>query len=58
MREDLARLGQQGPWGAVIYTTASELAPRDVLEGARALEPVARKYVYISTVNAYRGWPD
>ncbi|MEW2132982.1 NAD-dependent epimerase/dehydratase family protein [Streptomyces sp. NPDC005435] len=58
VRGDLVRLAQQGPWDAVVDTSASELAPRDVLAGARALEPVARKYVYISTVNAYRGWPD
>ncbi len=34
------------------------MAPRDVLAGARALQPVAERYVYVSTVNAYRGWPD
>ncbi|WP_342211063.1 MULTISPECIES: NAD-dependent epimerase/dehydratase family protein [unclassified Streptomyces] len=34
------------------------MAPRDVLAGARLLEPVAGRYVYVSTVNAYRGWPD
>ena len=55
---DILRLGQQGPWDAVIDTSASELAPRDVLAGAKALESVAGRYVYISTVNAYRGWPD
>lgn len=55
--DDLAKLACQGPWDAVIDTSASELAPRDVLAGARILEPVAGKYVFISTVNAYRGWP-
>lgn len=55
---DLARLAQHGPWDAVVDTSSSELAPRDVLEGARALRPVAGRYVYVSTVNAYRGWPD
>lgn len=55
---DLLRLGGQGPWDAVIDTSASELAPRDVLAGAQVLEPAADRYVYISTVNAYRGWPD
>ncbi|WP_330237987.1 hypothetical protein [Streptomyces sp. NBC_00525] len=39
-------------------TSASEMAPRDVLAGARLLEPVTGRYVYVSTVNAYRGWPD
>ncbi|MEU5839381.1 NAD-dependent epimerase/dehydratase family protein [Streptomyces diacarni] len=56
--DDLLRLAQHGPWDAVIDTSASELAPRDVFAGAEALESVADKYVYISTVNAYRGWPD
>ncbi|MFJ6571210.1 NAD-dependent epimerase/dehydratase family protein [Streptomyces sp. NPDC091292] len=56
--EDLAALAGHGPWDAVIDTSASELAPRDVLAGAEVLEPVAGRYVYVSTVNAYRGWPD
>ncbi|MFJ6609099.1 NAD-dependent epimerase/dehydratase family protein [Streptomyces sp. NPDC091289] len=56
--EDLIRLAQEGPWDAVIDTSASELAPRDVLTGAESLEPVAGKYVFVSTVNAYRGWPN
>ncbi|MFE7543827.1 NAD-dependent epimerase/dehydratase family protein [Streptomyces platensis] len=58
VQEDLVALAQNGPWDAVIDTSASELAPRDVLAGAKALEPVAGKYVYVSTVNAYRGWPN
>ncbi|AYV32885.1 NAD dependent epimerase/dehydratase family protein (plasmid) [Streptomyces sp. ADI95-16] len=53
---DLARLAAEGPWDAVVDTSASEMAPRDVLAGVRALEPVAGRYVYVSTVNAYRGW--
>ncbi|GAQ58053.1 NAD-dependent epimerase/dehydratase family protein [Streptomyces acidiscabies] len=55
---DVAKLAGHGPWDAVVDTSASELAPRDVLAGARALESVAGRYVYVSTVNAYRGWPD
>ncbi|MFH9439208.1 NAD-dependent epimerase/dehydratase family protein [Streptomyces rochei] len=55
---DLARLASEGPWDAVVDTSASEMAPRDVLAGARVLEPVAGRYVYVSTVNAYRGWPN
>ncbi|MFF3159100.1 NAD-dependent epimerase [Streptomyces sp. NPDC057910] len=39
-------------------TSASELAPRDVLAGAAALEAVSGRYVYVSTVNAYVGWPN
>ncbi|MGH4028790.1 NAD-dependent epimerase/dehydratase family protein [Actinomycetota bacterium Odt1-20B] len=56
--DDLSKLALHGPWDAVIDTSASELASRDVLAGAKALEPVVTRYVYISTVNAYRGWPD
>ncbi|MFM9371902.1 NAD-dependent epimerase/dehydratase family protein [Streptomyces sp. Da 82-17] len=58
VRSDVAELASHGPWDAVIDTSASELAPRDVLAGAQALAPVAGRYVYISTVNAYRGWPN
>ncbi|MFI1179931.1 NAD-dependent epimerase/dehydratase family protein [Streptomyces sp. NPDC020799] len=55
---DLVRLAGEGPWDAVVDTSSSALAPRDVLAGARAVESVAGRYVYVSTVNAYRGWPD
>ncbi|MEU3960148.1 NAD-dependent epimerase/dehydratase family protein [Streptomyces buecherae] len=54
---DLAALSRHGPYDAVIDTSASELAPRDVLAGARSLEPVTGTYVFVSTVNAYRDWP-
>lgn len=54
---DLERLATHGPWDAVIDTSSSSLAPCHVLAGARALVPVAKRYVYVSTVNAYRGWP-
>ncbi|MFD7450386.1 NAD-dependent epimerase/dehydratase family protein [Kitasatospora sp. NPDC059827] len=55
--EDLARLAEHGPWDAVIDTSASALSSRDVLAGARALEPVANRYIYVSTVAVYEGWP-
>ncbi|MFJ6380125.1 NAD-dependent epimerase/dehydratase family protein [Kitasatospora sp. NPDC092039] len=55
--DDLARLAERGPWDAVIDTSASALSSRDVLAGARALEPVANRYVYVSTVAVYEGWP-
>ncbi|MEN8654334.1 NAD-dependent epimerase/dehydratase family protein [Streptomyces sp. 21So2-11] len=55
---DLGRLAEGGPWDAVIDTSASALAPRDVLAGSRHLESVAGRYVAISTVNAYRDWPN
>ncbi|MFK4184369.1 NAD-dependent epimerase/dehydratase family protein [Streptomyces sparsogenes] len=55
---DLQRLAAQGPWDAVVDTSASELAPRDVLAGAEILQEVAGRYVYVSTVSVYEGWPD
>lgn len=58
VHEDLVRLAEQGPWDAVVDTSAGELPPRDVLAGARLLEPVAGRYIFTSTVNAYRGWPN
>ncbi len=56
--DDVARLATHGPWDAVVDTSASELTPRTVLQGAQALAPVAGRYVYTSTVSVYRGWPD
>lgn len=55
--EDLAQLSSHGPWDAVVDTSSAALAPKDVLTGARALKSAAERYVYVSTVNAYRGWP-
>ncbi|MEV6512921.1 NAD-dependent epimerase/dehydratase family protein [Streptomyces sp. NPDC051642] len=55
---DLLRLAEYGPWDAVVDTSASALAPKDVLAGAKALESVTGQYVYVSTVSAYQGWPD
>lgn len=57
VHSDLKRLADAGEWDAVIDTSSADFAPRWVLAGARALEPVSRRYVYVSTVNAYRGWP-
>ncbi|MGP4113617.1 NAD-dependent epimerase/dehydratase family protein [Streptomyces sp. 4N509B] len=56
--DDLERLAAEGPWDAVIDTSSADFAPRRVLAGARALESAASRYVYVSTVNAYAGWPD
>jgi 2'-hydroxyisoflavone reductase len=53
--EDLARLADAGPWDAVVDT--SGYVPRDVLAMARALEPVVGRYVFVSTVSVYAGWP-
>ena len=52
---DLARLAGAGPWDAVVDT--SGYVPRDVLVACKHLEPVARHYVFTSTVSVYRGWP-
>ncbi|MDH6144150.1 nucleoside-diphosphate-sugar epimerase [Kitasatospora sp. GP30] len=56
--EDLARLAGEGPWDAVVDTSASELSTRTVLAGAQALAPVSGRYVYVSTVSVYEGWPN
>ncbi|MFE4977815.1 NAD-dependent epimerase/dehydratase family protein [Kitasatospora sp. NPDC056651] len=55
--DDLARLAGHGPWDAVIDTSASELSPHVVRLGARTLEPVVGRYVYVSTIAVYEGWP-
>ncbi|MDT0441226.1 NAD-dependent epimerase/dehydratase family protein [Streptomyces johnsoniae] len=57
VQSDLKRLADAGEWDAVIDTSSADFAPRWVLAGARALAPVSSRYVYVSTVNAYRGWP-
>jgi nucleoside-diphosphate-sugar epimerase len=52
---DLARLAAAGPWDAVADT--SGYVPCDVLASCEVLEPLARQYVFMSTVSVYRGWP-
>ena len=52
---DLARLSEAGPWDAVIDT--SGYVPRDVLASSERLQPAAARYVFMSTVSVYRGWP-
>jgi 2'-hydroxyisoflavone reductase len=54
--DDLRRLAGHGPWDAVIDTIG--FVPRQVLAAATALEPAAGRYVFISSVNVYTGWPD
>lgn len=54
--EDLKRLATHGPWDAVVDTIG--FVPEQVLSAATALEPVAGRYVYVSSVNVYTGWPD
>jgi 2'-hydroxyisoflavone reductase len=54
-RRDLAELADDGPWDAVVDT--SGFVPRDVLMACEVLRPVTTRYVFISTVSVYRGWP-
>lgn len=53
--DDLRRLAEAGPFDAVIDT--SSYVPRETLALARILEPVADKYVLVSTVSVYEDWP-
>ncbi|GAB2858954.1 NAD-dependent epimerase/dehydratase family protein [Actinocorallia aurea] len=52
---DLAGLARRGPWDVVVDT--SGMVPRDVLSSAQALVGSAGRYVFVSTVNVYTGWP-
>lgn len=52
---DLDRLARSGPWDVVVDT--SGYVPRESGVVARALEPVAGRFVFVSSVSAYVGWP-
>jgi len=52
---DLSQLSHLGRWDAVVDTSGH--VPGLVATAARALRPLTDRYVYISTVNAYQGWP-
>ena len=52
---DVARLASAGPWDLVVDT--SGYVPREQGVIARALEPVAGRFVFVSSVSAYVGWP-
>ncbi|MGW7067089.1 NAD-dependent epimerase/dehydratase family protein [Streptomyces sp. NPDC054855] len=54
---DLARLAGEGPWDAVVDTSSSDFPPRTVLLAASALGDAAQRWVHVSTVSVYRGWP-
>ncbi|MGQ0838190.1 NAD-dependent epimerase/dehydratase family protein [Actinokineospora sp.] len=54
-KDDLSRLARSGPWDAVLDT--SGYVPRETLNVARALEQVAARAVFVSTVSVYEGWP-
>lgn len=51
----LAQLAAAGPYNAIVDNLA--YTPRETLAVARALEPVAGRYVMTSTVSVYEGWP-
>ncbi len=53
---DVTRLAAAGRWDAVVDTSGQ--VPAMVSDAAEVLRPVAGRYVYLSTVNAYTGWPD
>lgn len=53
--DDVARLASRGRWDVVVDT--SGYTPEAVDLAARMLRDRAARYVLISTVNAYRGWP-
>ena len=53
---DIAELARSGPWDATIDTSAFE--PADVTGALDALGDRAGRYVLVSTVSAYRDWPD
>ncbi|WP_285572415.1 NAD-dependent epimerase/dehydratase family protein [Streptomyces sp. RTGN2] len=55
--DDIRRLAARGPWDAVIDTSSSDLAPRDVLLAASVLKDHAARWVHVSTVSVYQGWP-
>ncbi len=52
---DIDRVAKAGPWDAVVDT--SGYVPVNVQAVARALEATAARYVFMSTVSVYEGWP-
>ena len=52
---DIERLAEGGPWDAAVDT--SGYVPREVLAVCERLEPVVGRYVFMSSVSVYRGWP-
>ncbi|MEU1735701.1 NAD-dependent epimerase/dehydratase family protein [Streptosporangium sp. NPDC020145] len=53
--QDLMALADAGPWDAVI--DPSGMTPAMVEDTTRALADVVGWYVFVSTVNVYKGWP-
>jgi nucleoside-diphosphate-sugar epimerase len=54
-RADLDRLAEAGPWDAVVDVPG--VVPAQVRDAARALHGATGRYVFVSTVSAYRDWP-
>ncbi|MFJ9523117.1 NAD-dependent epimerase/dehydratase family protein [Kitasatospora sp. NPDC101801] len=54
---DLERLATHGPWDAVIDTSSTELSPRGVFLSTTILRPHVTRWVHVSTVSVYQGWP-
>lgn len=54
---DLKRLAGAGAWDVVIDTSSGEMSPQTVLAAAEALRPVVGRWVHVSTVSVYQGWP-
>jgi 2'-hydroxyisoflavone reductase len=54
-RSSLERLVRFGTWDAAVDT--SGFVPRVVWESARALADRVDRYVFVSTVSVYQGWP-
>ncbi len=52
---DLRRLADEGPWDAVVDTSAYE--PIDVAQVTSALAGRMTQYVLVSTVSVYQDWP-
>jgi 2'-hydroxyisoflavone reductase len=52
---DVERLVGAGPWDAVVDT--SGYVPREVWGVCRRLEGVVGRYVFVSSVSVYAGWP-
>ena len=53
--DSIATLASSGPWDAVI--DCSGYVPRNVLATAGALGSRTSRYVFVSSVSAYAGWP-
>ncbi|MFD5062319.1 MULTISPECIES: NAD-dependent epimerase/dehydratase family protein [unclassified Streptomyces] len=55
--DDVRTLAAHGPWDAVIDTSSSDLPPRDVLLTTSVLKDCAARWIHLSTVSVYKGWP-